>query len=94
MSIKKAYLPLIIGIAVAVGIGLGTLLNFNNGSVFFSSNSNEAKIKKLYSFFFCNEVLQIYSKESLPNEAWLYEYSNIYEDVLERYAGKSKNIQK
>ena len=50
MSIKKAYLPLIIGIAVAVGIGLGTLLNFNNGSVFFSSNSNEAKIKKLINY--------------------------------------------
>lgn len=67
MSIKKAYLPLIIGIAVAVGIGLGTLLNFNNGSVFFSSNSNEAKIKKLINYIQYDYVDEVDTDSLLDN---------------------------
>lgn len=50
MSLQKTYLPLIIGIAIAAGIGIGTLLNFDNKSTWFSTNSNEAKIKKLINY--------------------------------------------
>jgi carboxyl-terminal processing protease len=47
---RKAYLPLIIGIAIAVGIFIGSTFNFKNKSVLFSSNSNEAKIKRLINY--------------------------------------------
>ena len=67
MSKNKTYLPLIIGIAVAVGIGLGALLNFNNTSILFSSNSNEAKIKKLINYIQYDYVDEVDTDSLLDN---------------------------
>ena len=48
---EKNKTPLYIGIAVAVGILLGSILNFNNRSGFvFSRSAEEAKIKRLIDY--------------------------------------------
>ena len=50
MTNKKIYLPLFIGLAMAAGILIGTTFNFENKSVLFSTNLNEAKIKRLINY--------------------------------------------
>jgi carboxyl-terminal processing protease len=50
MNNKKIYLPLFIGLAVAVGILIGSTFSFENKSVLFSTNLNEAKIKRLINY--------------------------------------------
>lgn len=46
----KVYFPFFIGIALAIGVYIGGNLNFNNKSILFSSNTKEAKIKKLINY--------------------------------------------
>ncbi|MBI9040760.1 S41 family peptidase [Lutibacter sp.] len=67
MSKRKAYYPLFIGIAVAVGILIGSTLNFKNRSVLFSSNSNEAKIKKLINYIQYDYVDKVNTDSLLDN---------------------------
>ncbi|WP_456376844.1 S41 family peptidase [Lutibacter sp.] len=50
MTKRKASLPIFIGIAVAIGVLIGSTFNYKNKSVLFSSNTNEAKIKKLINY--------------------------------------------
>lgn len=50
MNKKKLNLPIFLGIAIAVGIFIGSNLNFKNKSVLFNNNSNEAKIKRLINY--------------------------------------------
>ena len=50
MTKRKVYFPLIVGVAIAAGIFIGSTFNFQNKSVLFSSNSNEAKIKRLINY--------------------------------------------
>ncbi len=50
MTKRKVYFPLFIGIAIATGIFIGSTFNFKNKSVLFSSNSKEAKIKRLINY--------------------------------------------
>ena len=47
---KKANLPIFIGLAVAIGILIGSTINFKNKAVIFSSNTTEAKIKRLINY--------------------------------------------
>ena len=47
---KNNYLPLYLGIAIAVGIMLGSLLNFSNKTSVFKANSDETKIKRLINY--------------------------------------------
>jgi carboxyl-terminal processing protease len=47
---NKIYVPFFIGLAVAIGILIGSNLNFKNNAVVFRGNSNEAKIKKLINY--------------------------------------------
>src|SRR5680860_1197167 len=65
---RKAYLPLIIGIAIAVGIFIGSTFNFKNKSVLFSSNSNEAKIKRLINYIHYDYVDKV-DTDSLLDDA-------------------------
>ncbi|MDD3721395.1 MAG: S41 family peptidase [Lutibacter sp.] len=65
---RKAYLPLIIGIAIAVGIFIGSTFNFKNKSVLFSSNSNEAKIKRLINYIHYDYVDKV-NTDSLLDDA-------------------------
>ncbi len=65
---RKAYLPLIIGIAIAVGIFIGSTFNFKNKSVLFSSNSNEAKIKRLINYINYDYVDKV-NTDSLLDDA-------------------------
>lgn len=52
MSKNKTYFPLWISIAVALGIFIGSFLNYPKGSsgLFFNSNPQEAKIKRLIDY--------------------------------------------
>jgi len=50
MTKRKVYFPLIIGFAIAIGVFIGSNLNFKEKSVLFSSNTNEAKIKRLINY--------------------------------------------
>jgi len=65
---RRIYLPLIIGIAIAVGIFIGSTFNFKNKSVLFSSNSNEAKIKRLINFIQYDYVDKV-NTDSLLDDA-------------------------
>jgi carboxyl-terminal processing protease len=47
---KKASLPIFIGLAVAIGILIGSSFNFKNKAIIFSSNTTEAKIKRLINY--------------------------------------------
>lgn len=50
MNKRKINLPLYLAIAVVIGIAIGTLFNFKKKPVLFSSNTNEAKIKRLIDY--------------------------------------------
>ncbi len=50
MTKRKANIPLFIGLAVAIGILIGSTFDFKNKVILFSSNSNEAKIKRLINY--------------------------------------------
>jgi carboxyl-terminal processing protease len=65
---RKVYFPLIVGIAIAVGIFIGSTFNFKNKSVLFSSNSNEAKIKRLINYINYDYVDKV-NTDSLLDDA-------------------------
>ncbi len=47
----KSYLPIYLGVAIAIGILIGSFFNFKNStSSIFKSNSEEAKIKRLIDY--------------------------------------------
>ena len=68
MTKGKANLPLFLGIAVAIGILIGSTFNFKNKSVLFSSNTNEAKIKRLINYINYDYVDKV-NTDSLLDDA-------------------------
>jgi carboxyl-terminal processing protease len=68
MTIRKSNIPLFIGLAVAVGILIGSSFNFKNKAVLFSSNSNEAKIKRLINYIQYDYVDKV-NTDSLLDDA-------------------------
>ncbi|MDP2067686.1 MAG: S41 family peptidase [Lutibacter sp.] len=68
MTKIKVYFPLIIGVAIAAGIFIGSTFNFKNKSVLFSTNSNEAKIKRLINFIQYDYVDKV-NTDSLLDDA-------------------------
>lgn len=68
MTKRKVYFPLIIGIAIAAGIFIGSNFNFKNKSVLFSSNSKEAKIKRLINYIQYDYVDKV-NTDSLLDDA-------------------------
>jgi len=50
MSINKVYFPIIIAVAIAIGILFGSTLNPSGEKTFFSGNSNKNKLNKLIDF--------------------------------------------
>jgi len=51
MHVKRKYIPLIIGVATAIGIFIGGKLNFNdNSDRLFSSNSKKDKLNRLIDY--------------------------------------------
>lgn len=65
---RKVYFPLIVGIAIATGIFIGSNFNFKNKSVLFSANSNEAKIKRLINYIQYDYVDKV-NTDSLLDDA-------------------------
>ncbi len=65
---RKVYFPLIIGFAIAAGIFIGSNFNFKNKSVLFSSNSKEAKIKRLINYIQYDYVDKV-NTDSLLDDA-------------------------
>ncbi|MDF1518465.1 MAG: S41 family peptidase [Lutibacter sp.] len=68
MTKRKVYFPLIIGIAIAAGIFIGSNFNFKNKSILFSSNSKEAKIKRLINYIQYDYVDKV-NTDSLLDDA-------------------------
>ena len=68
MTKRKIYFPLIIGFAIAAGIFIGSNFNFKNKSVLFSSNSKEAKIKRLINYIQYDYVDKV-NTDSLLDDA-------------------------
>lgn len=68
MTKRQVYFPLSIGIAIAAGIFIGSTFNFKNKSVLFSSNSNEAKIKRLINYIQYDYVDKV-NTDSLLDDA-------------------------
>ena len=67
MKKAKIYFPFFIGIAVALGVFIGSNLNFNNKSVLFSSNTKEAKIKRLINYINYDYVDEVDTDELLDD---------------------------
>lgn len=67
MTKRKANIPLFIGLAVAIGIMIGSTFNFKNKAVLFSSNSNEAKIKRLINYIQYDYVDKVNTDSLLDN---------------------------
>ena len=60
MSIKKKYIPLLTGVAIAAGIFLGSKLNFNDTSdKIFASNSKKDKLNRLIDYIDYEYVDQV-----------------------------------
>tara|TARA_R110001583_G_scaffold23999_3_gene88004 strand:- start:584 stop:2209 length:1626 start_codon:yes stop_codon:yes gene_type:complete len=68
MTKKKANLPIFIGLAVAIGILIGSSFNFKNKAIIFSSNTNEAKIKRLINYIQYDYVDKV-NTDSLLDDA-------------------------
>ena len=68
MTKIKVYFPLIVGVAIAAGILIGSTINFKNKSVLFSANSNEAKIKRLINYIQYDYVDKV-NTDSLLDDA-------------------------
>jgi carboxyl-terminal processing protease len=67
MTKRAIYFPIIVGIAVAIGVFIGSNLNFNNKSVIFSKNTTEAKIKKLINYIEFDYVDEVDTDSLLDN---------------------------
>jgi len=50
MTKRKASIPIFIGLSIVIGIFIGSTFNYKNKSILFSSNTNEAKIKRLINY--------------------------------------------
>jgi carboxyl-terminal processing protease len=67
MTKKKANIPFFIGLSIAIGILIGSTFNYKNKSVLFSSNANEAKIKKLINYIQYDYVDKVNTDSLLDN---------------------------
>ncbi|WP_299528106.1 S41 family peptidase [uncultured Lutibacter sp.] len=68
MTKRKAYIPIFIGLSIALGIIIGSTFNYKNKSILFSSNTNEAKIKKLINYIQYDYVDKV-NTDSLLDDA-------------------------
>lgn len=66
MKIDNKYLPIIISVALGLGVVLGGLLNTPNQSPFFAKNSSKNKLNKLIDFI-DNEYVDNVNTDSIVN---------------------------
>ena len=50
MRMNKVYFPIVIAVAIAIGILMGSKLNPSTENTFFSRNTNKNKLNKLIDF--------------------------------------------
>lgn len=67
MTKRTIYFPLLIGVAVAIGVFIGSTLNYKSKSVMFSKNSTEAKIKRLINYIEYDYVDEVDTDSLLDN---------------------------
>jgi len=67
MTKRKIFFPLFIGLAIALGVFIGSNLNFKGKTVLFSSNTNEAKIKRLINYIQYDYVDEVDTDSLLDN---------------------------
>lgn len=68
MGKRKVFLPLVLGIAVAIGIFIGSFLNYTTSSPLFTKNKQEAKIKRLINYIQYDYVDEV-NTDSLLDKA-------------------------
>jgi len=68
MTKRKASIPIFIGLSIVIGIFIGSTFNYKNKSILFSSNTNEAKIKKLINYIQYDYVDKV-NTDSLLDDA-------------------------
>lgn len=68
MKKNNAQIPLIVGFAVALGILIGSTLNFKNKAVYLNASSKEAKIKRLLNYIEYDYVDKV-NTDSLLDDA-------------------------
>ncbi len=68
MTKNKIYFPFFIGLAIAIGVLVGSNLNFNNKSPLFNSNTKEAKINRLLNYINYDYVDEV-DTDSLLDDA-------------------------
>ncbi|MFE3846359.1 S41 family peptidase [Flavobacterium sp. LB3P45] len=66
MKIDNKYLPIIIGVTLALGVVLGSALNFRNQNQFFAKNNSKNKLNKLIDFI-DNEYVDNVNTDSIVN---------------------------
>ena len=64
MKMNKVYLPLVIAVAVAIGVLLGSRLNSSNANSFLGKNSTKNKLNKLIDFI-QNEYVDSLNTDSI-----------------------------
>ena len=67
MTKKSIITPLLLGIAVAIGIVIGSNINFKKKAVLFSENSQEAKIQRLINYIEYDYVDKVNTDSLLDN---------------------------
>lgn len=67
MSSRNLNFPIFLGVAVAIGILIGSVFNFNNKPLLFNNNSNEAKIKRLINYIQYDYVDEVDTDSLLDN---------------------------
>lgn len=85
MTKRKIFFPLFIGLAIALGVFIGSNLNFKGKTVLFSSNTNEAKIKRLINYIQYDYVDEVDTDSLLDN---------VITDMLEKLDPHSVYIPK
>ncbi|NOR26943.1 MAG: PDZ domain-containing protein [Lutibacter sp.] len=68
MTRRKARIPIFIGLSIAIGVLIGSTFNYKNKSVLFSTNTNEAKIKRLINYIQYDYVDEV-DTDSLLDDA-------------------------
>ena len=66
MKIDNKYLPILISVALAIGVMLGGLLNTSNQNHFFTKNNSKNKLNKLIDFI-DNEYVDNVNTDSIVN---------------------------
>ena len=63
MKLNKIYIPILLGLSISLGIGMGSFLNFSqNSGALFTNNAKKEKLNKLIDYIdyeYVDAIIQI-----------------------------------